>query len=41
LKEIKNTNIGLTILLMSVIIYGSSLISASIYSQVLARDGGS
>ena len=25
---------------MSALIYGSSLISASIYSQVLARDGG-
>lgn len=35
----KNTNIGLTLLLLSVIIYGSTLISASVYSQVLADRG--
>jgi hypothetical protein len=34
--ENKITIIGLVILLLSAIIYGSTLISASIYSQVLA-----
>lgn len=34
--EIKNINIGLIFLLVSAIIYGSTLISASIYSQVIA-----
>lgn len=38
--EIKNINIGLTLLLSSAIIYGSSLVSASIYSLVLGGDSG-
>lgn len=38
--EIKNINIGLTLLLSSAIIYGSSLVSASIYSLVLSSEGG-
>lgn len=38
--EIKKINIGLTLLLTSAIIYGSSLISASIYSLVLVGEGG-
>lgn len=33
--KIKNVNVGLTLLLLSSIIYGSALISASVYSQVL------
>lgn len=37
--KMKNTNVGLTILLMSAIIYGSALISASVYSQVLVMEG--
>lgn len=36
----KNSAIGLTLLVVSAIIYGSSLITASIYSEVLAREGG-
>lgn len=38
--EIKNINIGLTLLLSSAIIYGSSLVSASIYSLVLSSESG-
>lgn len=38
--EIKNINIGLTLLLSSAIIYSSSLVSASIYSLVLSSEGG-
>lgn len=38
--EIKNTNIGLTLLLSSAIIYGSALISSAIYSQTLAGTDG-
>ncbi|MCA1065742.1 phosphatase [Rossellomorea sp. AcN35-11] len=36
----KNPIVGLLFLLVSSIIYGSALISASVYSRVLASDGG-
>ncbi|RSL29013.1 hypothetical protein D7Z54_33495 [Salibacterium salarium] len=36
MMEIKNINIGLIFLLVSAIIYGSTLISTSIYSSILA-----
>jgi len=39
LIEIKNTKIGLILLLSGAIIYSSTLISASIYSQVLTQEG--
>ena len=38
--EIKNTNIGLILLLSSAIIYGSALISTSIYSLTLGGVDG-
>ena len=38
--EIKNSNIGLVLLLSSAIIYGSALISSSIYSLVLGGVDG-
>ncbi|WP_245308194.1 phosphatase [Halalkalibacter urbisdiaboli] len=38
--KINNLNVGLTFLLLSSIIYGSTLISASVYSQVLAGPDG-
>jgi hypothetical protein len=38
--EIKNTNTGLILLLSSAIIYGSALISASIYSHTLISTDG-
>lgn len=36
----KNTNIGLVLLLSSAIIYGSTLISASVYSLILGGVNG-
>lgn len=38
--EIKNIKIGSILLLSSAIIYGSALISASVYSQTLASTDG-
>ncbi|REB07358.1 phosphatase [Sporosarcina sp. BI001-red] len=38
--ERKNTNIGLVLLLSSAIIFGSAIISASIYSLTLGSVGG-
>lgn len=38
--KIRNANVGLTFLLLSSIIYGSALISASVYSQVLIGTDG-
>lgn len=38
--EIKNTYIGLTLLLAGAIIYGSTLIAASVYSQTLVGTEG-
>lgn len=35
----KKLYVGLTLLLFSAIIYGSDLISAAIYSQVLVKEG--
>lgn len=35
----RKNNIGLIFVLSSAIIYGATLISASIYSQVLVREG--
>lgn len=39
-RKIKHVNIGLTLLIVSAILYGSTLISASVYSQVLNSPGG-
>lgn len=36
----KNLIIGSGLLIFSAIIYGSSMVTASIYSQVLSKDGG-
>lgn len=38
-EGMKNVTIGLTFLLVSAILYGSSLIAASNYSQVLIQGG--
>lgn len=38
--EIKHTNIGLILLLSSTVVYGSALISASIYSQTFVGTDG-
>ncbi|WP_421381899.1 phosphatase [Bacillus salacetis] len=38
--NIKNIIIGVTLLLTSAVLYGAALISASVYSLVLTRDGG-